>query len=83
MAKKKPMTEPREQRLIDASNLICERLELLPPGYEYRLCVSRNEAYGELIGPDGEEIEVQQEWHQSSITAVINAANEHFEQDAT
>jgi ubiquinone biosynthesis protein Coq4 len=70
--------EPKEQKLINAVNLVVERLENLPPGYTYKLTAWRDDANADLIDPDGNEIHVDAEANESHITAMIRAAHDHY-----
>lgn len=47
--------EPTDRELIDAVNLLCDFVsDRLPDGWQLSLVMSRDEAYLELMGPDGD-----------------------------
>ncbi len=52
----------KRKRLNDAINTIAEFAEELPEGWGILLAVDSNEASVELVNPDGDGVEVYDDW---------------------
>jgi hypothetical protein len=63
--------------LIRAVNLLGGHVaHRLPPGWEIQLQMRHRESSMVLIGPDGEEVEVDTDWDVSMVDAMIEVARE-------
>ncbi len=73
--------EATQKKLIAACNLLCEHAsEKLPPSWEIRLSLFKDEASMSLIDPSGEEIECDSpDWNIATIDDLCVSANERHD----
>jgi len=64
-----------QEALIRAVNLLGSHVaDSLPPGWEIQLQMRQRESSMALIGPDGEEVEVDTDWNISMVDSMIEVA---------